>query len=203
MIGIGTNLTCYGGVLPSTKNLGILRDIAIEIENTYNMSLEIVSGGNSSSIYLVQNKQIPDKINSLRLGEAILFGTEFAYGKRIENTYGDVFKLHAEIIEIKEKPSVPTGEIGLDAFGEKPIFIDRGIRKRAILGIGKQDVRVDNIIPRDSDIIIIGGSSDHLIVDITNCKNQYDIGDILEFYIHYIGVLQAMTSEYIDKVLIE
>lgn len=203
MIGIGTNLTCYGGVLPSTKNLGILRDIAIEIENTYNMSLEIVSGGNSSSIYLVQNKQIPDKINSLRLGKAILFGTEFAYGKRIENTYGDVFKLHAEIIEIKEKPSVPTGEIGLDAFGEKPIFIDRGIRKRAILGIGKQDVRVDNIIPRDSDIIIIGGSSDHLIVDITNCKNQYDIGDILEFYIHYIGVLQAMTSEYIDKVLIE
>lgn len=203
LIGIGTNLTCYGGVIPSRENLGILRDIAKEVEKLYNIPLEIVSGGNSGSIYLVQNKQIPNKINNLRLGEAILFGTEFAYGERIENTYSDAFKLYAEIIEIKEKPSVPIGEIGLDAFGEKPRFVDRGIRKRAILGIGKQDIRVDDIISKDEDVIIIGGSSDHLIIDITDCKRQYDIGDILEFDIHYIGVLQAMTSEYINKVLIE
>lgn len=203
LIGIGTNLTCYGGVLPSEKNLGLLRDIAIEIENTYNISLEIVSGGNSSSVYLIENKKIPDKINNLRLGEAILFGTEFAYGHRIKNTYSDAFKLYVEIIEIKHKPSLPIGEIGLDAFGKKPTFIDKGIRKRAILGIGKQDMSLDNIKPKDSQIDIIGGSSDHLIVDITSCEREYDIGDVIEFDLHYVGVLRAMTSDYVYKTIIK
>lgn len=203
LIGIGTNLTCYGGVLCSTHNLGILNDIAKEIEDTYNISLKIVSGGNSSSIHLVKNKEIASRINNLRIGESILYGTEAPYEERIENTYSDAFKLYAEILEIKEKPSVPIGEIGLDAFGEKPTFVDRGIRKRAILGIGKQDIRIEKIKAVDQEMIIIGGSSDHLIVDITNCKKQYDIGDVIEFDLHYAGTLGAMTSEYVNKVIIE
>ncbi|WZL73898.1 ornithine racemase Orr [Clostridiaceae bacterium 35-E11] len=203
LIGIGTNLTCYGGVLPSVENLGLLSNIAKEIEKVYNIKLEVVSGGNSSSVYLVQNRQIPDEINHLRFGEAILFGTEFAYGQRIENTYGDAFKLYAEVVELKEKPSVPTGEIGLDAFGEKPTFVDRGIRKRAILGIGKQDIRIENIRPVDGKVIVIGASSDHLIIDITDSEKQYDIGDVVEFDIHYTGMLTAMTSEYVQKVIID
>lgn len=202
LFGIGTNLTCYGGVLPSVENLGLLSSIAGEIERSYNIKLEIVSGGNSSSVYLVQNGQIPGRINNLRFGEAILFGTEFAYGKRIENTYGDAFKLYAEVVELKEKPSVPIGDIGLDAFGEKPKFVDRGVRKRAILGIGKQDVRIENLKPADSKAIIIGGSSDHLILDVTDSEKKYNIGDVVEFNAHYTAVLTAMTSEYVEKVLI-
>lgn len=203
LMGIGTNLTCYGGVLPSVENLELLSNIAKEIEEVYHIRLQIVSGGNSSSVYLVQNGQIPNTVNHLRFGEAILFGTEFAYGQRIENTYGDAFKLYAEVVELKEKPSVPIGEIGLDAFGEKPTFVDRGVRKRAILGIGKQDVRIENIKPTDRQIIVIGASSDHLIIDITDSKKQYDIGDIVEFDIHYTAMLTAMTSEYVQKIIID
>lgn len=202
LIGIGTNLTCYGGVLPSTKNLGLLNDIALGIEEKYNIQLEIVSGGNSSSFPLVRSGEIPDKINHLRFGETILFGTECT-NIRIDGTYSDVFKFHAEIIEIQEKPSIPIGEIGLDAFGETPTFIDRGIRKRALLGIGRQDIIISNIKPIDKDIIIIGGSSDHLIVDISDSENEHDIGDVLEFDTHYTAVLQAMTSEYVNKVIID
>lgn len=201
LVGIGTNLSCYGGVIPSIENLGLLSDIAEEIEERYHISLEIISGGNSSSIYLVENGEIPARINHLRLGEAILFGTEAAYAKRIANTYSDVFKLHAEIIEIQEKPSVPTGEIGLNAFREVPSFVDRGRRKRALLGVGRQDIDIDNIRPEDKEIILVGGSSDHLIVDITDCKKEYDIGDVLRFDTHYTSVLQAMTSEYVEKII--
>lgn len=203
LVGIGTNLSCYGGVIPSTENLGLLSNIAKEIEEKYNISLEIVSGGNSSSIYLVVNGKMPDGINNLRIGETILFGTEAAYAKRVANTYDDAFKIHAEIIEIQEKPSVPTGEIGLNAFREVPTFVDRGIRKRALLGVGRQDIVIDNITPEDKDIIVVGGSSDHLIVDITDCKADYDIGHVLKFDTHYTAVLQAMTSEYVEKVIIE
>lgn len=202
LMGIGTNLTCYGGVLASEENLGLLSDIAIEIENKYNIQLEIVSGGNSSSFPLVRSGKIPERINHLRFGETILFGTECT-NIRIDGTYSDVFKFHAEIIEIQEKPSIPIGEIGLDAFGETPTFVDRGWRKRAILGIGRQDIIISNIKPVNKDIIIIGGSSDHLIVDISDSENKYDIGDVLEFDTHYTAVLQAMTSEYVEKVIIK
>ena len=34
--------------------------------------------------------------------------------------------LEAQIIEFKEKPSLPIGEVGVDAFGEKPYYEDRG-----------------------------------------------------------------------------
>lgn len=203
LMGIGTNLTCFGGVLPSVDNLSLLGNIAKQIESTYHIKLEVVTGGNSSSVYLIEDGQIPNKINQLRFGEAILFGTEFAYGQRIKNTYNDVFKLYAEIVELKEKQSIPIGEIGLDAFGQKPVFIDKGIRKRAILGIGKQDVRIESIMPIDNEIVVLGASSDHLIVDVTESEREYDVGDIIEFNVLYPAVLSLMTSEYVDKIIIK
>ncbi|GAH93754.1 unnamed protein product, partial [marine sediment metagenome] len=39
------------------------------------------------------------------------------------------------------------GEMGRDAFGEIPVFRDLGIRKRAILAIGKQDIHLNSLIP--------------------------------------------------------
>ena len=110
--------------------------------------------------------------------------------------------MQAEIIEIKRKPSVPTGEIGLDAFFRKPVFEDRGIRKRALLAIGRQDVDLDQIKPCDEEIEIIGASSDHLIVDVDSCSRDYRVGDIIEFNLNYVSILRLMTSEYVRKVII-
>jgi len=199
LIGIGTNLTCYGGVIPSIKNLSQLVDLAKQIEKKYNIKLNIISGGNSSSVYLLENGKIPEGINNLRIGESIVLGTEAAYGRRLDNTYEDVFLLAAQIVEIKEKPSIPIGEIGVDAFGNKPVFEDRGIRKRAILAVGRQDLNPEKIIPIDKDIIILGASSDHLILDITDCKDEYKIGDEIRFTLKYPALLQLFTSEYVYK----
>lgn len=185
LIGVGTNLTCYGAVIPSKDNIGLLVSIAEQIEKKYGISLKIISGGNSSSLHLLDKGEMPQRVNQLRLGEAVVLGNETAYGERIEGTYSDAFILAAEIIELKEKQSIPIGEIGVDAFGQKPVYEDRGIRKRAILGIGRQDVKLDGIMPKDKNIIVLGASSDHLIVDISDCSKNYKVGDIIEFDLNY------------------
>jgi predicted amino acid racemase len=201
LMGLGTNLTCYGGVIPSIENLGTLVKIAEEIEVKYGIKLEIISGGNSSSIHLLQKSQMPGKVNQIRLGEAIVLGTESAYGERIEDTYSDAFTLAAEILELKEKPSAPIGEIGMDAFGGKPVFVDKGIIKRAIVAVGRQDVKHEGLTPRDKGISILGASSDHMILDVTNAEAGYKVGDIVEFDVNYGALLAAATSEYVNKIV--
>lgn len=202
LIGIGTNLTCYGGVIPNEYNLGKLVLIKETIEDKYNISLDIVSGGNSSSLFLVEIGLMPTGINQLRLGESIVLGRETAFGNRIKNTYDDAFLLTSEIIELKDKPSIPVGEIGMDAFGNTPKFEDIGIRKRAICAIGKQDVDIHDVSLVDKDIKIMGGSSDHIILDITDSPNDYHVGDTITFKLNYGGVLRITTSPYVKKVFI-
>jgi len=199
LVGLGTNLTCYGGVIPDENNLGRLVKISNRIKEKYKIDLEVISGGNSSSLHLLMKGIKIDGINMLRLGESLVLGRETAYGERIENTYDDCFELYAEIVEIKEKPSVPIGEIGMDAFGNVPTFVDRGIRKRIICAIGKQDVDIDSLIPRDENIIILGASSDHLLLDGTDSNIDYKIGDKVRFKLTYSGLLKVMTSEYVKK----
>src|SRR5690606_14907367 len=89
IIGLGTNLTCYGGVIPRGENLGRLVNLANKIEKEYNINLDIISGGNSSTLHLLINDKKIDGINHLRLGESIVLGRETAFGNRIENTYDD------------------------------------------------------------------------------------------------------------------
>ncbi|PAB57942.1 ornithine racemase Orr [Anaeromicrobium sediminis] len=199
LIGVGTNLTCFGAVIPDEVNLGKLQEYAEEIEEKFNIELTLISGGNSSSVYLLGQDKMPKRINNLRLGEVILLGNETAYGEKIENTHNDVFQLVAQIVELKEKPSVPTGEIGKDAFGNVPTFEDRGIRKRAILGVGKQDIMLDSLYPIEENMIVLGSSSDHLIVDVTDCHREYKIGDEIKFNMGYGTLLRSMTSKYVHK----
>ena len=202
IVGIATNLTCYGAILPSEKNLSKLVSIAERLEKDYNIDIKIISGGNSSSLFLIDENKLPSKINNLRIGEAILLGRETAYGKRISGTFNDAFKLVCEVIENKEKPSVPIGESGVDAFGNKPTFEDKGIMQRVILGIGRQDISIDSLYPIDKDIKVIGASSDHTIVDVTKSKDKYSIGDKIEFLLDYGGIMTASTSKYVKKYYI-
>jgi predicted amino acid racemase len=142
---------------------------------------------------------MPDGINQLRLGESILVGREPAYGRQIEGTSNDCFKLIAEIIEMKVKPSIPSGELGMDAFGNPPCIEDKGRRIRAICAVGKQDIHLQNMVPEDQDISVIGASSDHLILDMTECHQTYQVGSLVSFRLSYAGILSTMTSDYVNK----
>jgi len=199
LYGVGVNLTCYGGVIPDEVNLGKLAEIAENIEDKFNIKLEIISGGNSSSFYMLDKGNMPKKINNLRPGEIVLLGRETAYGDLVKGMHTDVFTAEAQIIELKEKDSIPKGTIGMDAFGNKPTFIDMGRMKRAIVGLGRQDVNPDGLTPRDKNIEIIGASSDHLILNLTKANTEYKVGDIIEFDVDYGALLMLATSEYVEK----
>lgn len=203
LYGIGVNLTCYGAIIPKNKNLGQLVEIGRKIEGKFNIKLEMISGGNSSSIYLVEKGEMPQGITNLRLGEAFLLGNDTAYLNKLEGTVDDAIILEAQIVELKEKPSLPIGDVGVDAFGEKPEYEDRGIIKRAIIAIGKQDTDLGGMIPLDEEIDILGGSSDHTILDVTKSQREYKVGDIVAFKVEYGAMLKLATSKYVEKTYVD
>lgn len=203
LYGIGVNLTCYGAIIPKNDNLSQLVEIAGKLEEKFGIKLEMVSGGNSSSIYLVGKGELPAGINNLRLGESFLLGNDTAYETKLPGTVSDALTLQAEIIELKEKPSLPIGEVGVDAFGEKPYYEDRGIMKRAIIGIGKQDTDLGSMTPVDPQIEIMGGSSDHIILDVTHTDKEYKVGDVVEFTLGYGGMLKTATSAYVERAYVK
>jgi len=202
LVGIGTNLTCYGGVLPARENLGDLVNIGADLRRRYGIDLPLISGGNSSSLYLLENGEMPDGITNLRLGEAILCGHETGFRRHIGGLYQDVFRLSCEIIEISEKPSMPIGRIVTNAFGEDiaDSFADMGLRRRAILAIGRQDIDHGDIIATAPGIAIIGASSDHLIIDISDSPQPLAVGDCLDFIPGYGSILRAFSGRYIERV---
>ena len=200
--GIGVNLTCYGSVLPTADNMQKLLGTAKKIEQKFGINLEVISGGNSSSLYLFEKNEIPKGITNLRLGESIVRGLETAFGKPFGGLKTDCITLEAEIIELMEKPSYPEGEIGINAFGEKIHYTDIGIRKRAILAVGRQDVDHESLECLQPGISIIGASSDHLIVDVTDSNTCLAVGDILSFSLTYGAILSCFTSKYVSRTYV-
>jgi predicted amino acid racemase len=146
---------------------------------------------------------MPPEVNQIRVGEGILLGRDSSRGLLLKDTYQDAFRLAAEIVEIKEKPSVPIGETGRDAFGNKPVFHNRGMRRRALISLGKQDVRLPGLIPEDTDIRVLGGSSDYIILDISDSKRGYALGDEVYFQLAYPGLLSVTTSPYVSVCFVE
>jgi len=205
LYGIGTNLGCYGSVKPTEENLGKLCNVAEKIEALIGRELDVVSGGATSSLTLIWDGKIPSKINNLRIGEGILVAKDLDdfWEYDMSMLHQDAFVLKAQVVEVKNKPSHPIGEIFIDAFGNKPTYEDRGERRRALLAIGKQDfVSVDTLIPIDKNIEVIGASSDHLIIDIEDCKTNYKVGDVIEFNIYYPHLLYLSGSRDVNKKFI-
>ena len=202
LVGLGANLACYGGVMPSVENMQTLIDVRDEARRVTGLELGLLSGGNSSGLPLLASGKMPKEINHFRVGEAIVLGRNVLDRSPWQGTRQDTLQLVAEIIELLEKPSVPIGDTGQDAFGNEPEFEDRGIRQRAILNLGRQDVVIEGLEPVDPGIIVLGGSSDHAILDVSDAHTQLKLGDEVAFYPGYGATLAAATSEYVKKVTI-
>ncbi|BEV73649.1 MULTISPECIES: alanine/ornithine racemase family PLP-dependent enzyme [unclassified Paludibacterium] len=199
LAGIGANLACYGGVAPSVDNQQRLVRLAQHIRETLQCECPVVSGCNSAASFMLLDHTLPSGINQLRLGASLLMGIGLN-DLPIPGLVQDAMRLQAEIIECRAKPSVPLNSTALDAFGHRPVFEDRGIRQRALCALGKQDVSFSEITPLDPGIRIIGGSSDHLILDVSDASHPYRVGDSVGFSLSYAGTLQCMTSDDIQKV---
>lgn len=196
--GIGINLACFTGVVPTEVKMNNFDEAVKELESQTGMEFSMVGGGNSANIPLLLEGYSNPQTNNLRIGEAILLGLETVNRQPIPNTRQDAFILETEIIEVNVKPSVPDGRVSQNAFGETPEFEDVGNMCRGILAVGRQDVSVDGLTPLDNNVSIVSSSSDHIVINLKN-NNDLEVGGIVRFSMGYGALVHAFTSKYVSK----
>lgn len=203
LAGVGTNLGCYGSIEATADKLDELVSIAEKIEEKIGRELTYISGGATTSLPRIIDGDMPKRINLLRVGEGILLARDLDifYGYDMSYMHQDVYTLKAEVIEVKDKPSHPVGKISIDAFGHRPVYVDRGIRRRALVGIGKVDYGgINEIFPKDKGVKVIGASSDHTILDIQEAERDFKPGDIVEFGINYASMVYVTNCRNVQIV---
>lgn len=201
LAGIGSSFACVSGVLPDEENLGELARSAIRIEKMLGRKLEIVSGGSSISLTLpASGRTFPPEISHLRIGGAIAnpMAIRRNRGVVIEGLREDAFTLTAEIVEVCEKPSPPQGE-RKNWSGRTIEIEDRGVRTRAIAALGSQDIGdAMQLVPLDPGITIVGGSSDHTVLDVTDSGRDWKPGDTPRFRLYYTALLYAFATRHVE-----
>lgn len=203
--GLGTNLTCMYGVLPSQDKLLQLCLYAQLIEAKFNKVIPYITGGTSVTIPLIPKGHLPKNVNHFRVGETLFLGTDVYNSTPHHGMHQDVFKLYAEIIELREKPMVPDGDLGCNLTGDILVFNEdeNDSSYRAIIDIGLLDVEDSHIQPVDTHLKIVGSSSDMMVIDLGENTSNYKVGSLIEFDLDYMGILRLMNCDYVDKRLIE
>jgi len=203
--GLGSNLNCLSGVMPSQDKYIQMSLYKQLIEAKFGVKIPWVTGGTSVVIPLLMQKALPKAVNHFRVGETLYFGLNLITGDVIEGMERDVFKLYTEIIEITEKPKVPIGMLAENPSGkvfevdEKDVGVTS---KRAILDIGLLDVSPDYLIPNNEGVEVVDASSDMLIVDLAQNQHGYKVGDKISFSLKYMGALSLLNSDYIHKNIV-
>lgn len=200
--GIGANLSCLYGILPSQDKLIQLSLYEQLIEARFNKKIDYVSGGSSVTILLLLQGILPKGINHFRVGETLFFGTNVYDGTPLDGMEHDIFNLFVNIIEITEKPMVPTGTFGTNLEGET-FSPDESLlgktSKRALIDIGLLDVDKNHIQFVDPDLEIVGATSDIIVVDLGDNAKGYKAGDLLPVKLDYLSTLKLLNSEYVEK----
>ncbi|MBI9065345.1 MAG: alanine/ornithine racemase family PLP-dependent enzyme [Marinilabiliaceae bacterium] len=202
VVGIGTNLSCLYGVLPNADKLIQLCLYEQLVEARFNKLIPFVSGGSSVTLPLIFQNMLPKGINHFRIGETLFLGTDVYNNTTFKRMNSNVFRLYSEIIELSEKPTIPSGEMGVNVEGHSFDFEESQIgttTTRAILDLGLLDVDEVHIEPVDKALSFIGASSDMLVMDLKENVKNYKVGDLLEFEMDYMGVLRIINSKYIEK----
>lgn len=188
--GIGASFACLSGVAPDATAMTTFSTLTNELEDKCGSFAETVSGGNSANLPWALGSKSIGRINELRLGEAILLGVEPVAGDPIGGLYTDAFKLVAEVIESKVKPSAVTfvdpalGKLRLVAGSSDP-------SSRSILAIGQQDTDVLGL-SMPTGIKYLGATSDHLVVQSKHSALR--VGAELSFQMNYSALMHAMAA---------
>ncbi len=202
VVGLGTNLNCLHGVMPDGDKLIQLALYKQIIELRFKKKIPLVSGGTTVTIPLLLNNQLPNGINHFRVGEALFFGKDLFSDGVIDGMSDQVMELYTQIIEISEKPMVPSGDLGVNPQGKTAEIneADRGkTAYRAIVDIGTLDIQPNYLIPVNDNITISDASSDMLVLDVGENPEEYKVGDMIRFKLKYMGALGLMSSDYIEK----
>jgi ornithine racemase len=204
VVGLGTNLNCLHGIMPNADKLiqlALYREI---IEMKFNRRIPWVSGGTTVTLPLLIRGDLPSSVNHFRIGEALYFGADLFAGNTIEGMRDDVLTLFTEIIELHQKPLVPSGDLGVDPRGNIAQINEALIGQttwRAIVDVGHLDINPDFLVSIRADISVLEASSDMLVLDLGENSSDLKVGDHISFNLRYMGALGLMNSRYIDKIV--
>ncbi|MBN1761133.1 MAG: alanine racemase [Chitinispirillaceae bacterium] len=208
ILGIGANLGCLSGTVPSVDQLMQLVLYRELLELKFGHNLPFISAGTSAILPLLDMCRIPDSVNHWRIGEALFLGTDLINGGTLNGFRDDVFILEAEIAEIKQKSMVPLGEVANVAPFEpveNEAELSPGQRgRRALISAGELDTDVRGLMPVAANCRIVGASSDISVVHIDDDDDErrYKVGDMLSFKMSYSALLRIMNGRYIPKVIL-
>jgi predicted amino acid racemase len=201
-LGLGATLACCCGTLPDEWNLGLLHELAGDAERLTGHQIRTVSIGGSVIIPWIEQGLLPSRINQARMGEAILLGTIPSTGQRHEALHPDVFLLRGTVLEVKQKPSKPTGRQGTDVFGQIHSFEDRGPRLRCILDFGILDTYPKGLTPVSNGLEFVNSNSDYTIVDATGVDHSLKPGDSFDFNLNYQALIRAFHASHLSFTVI-
>lgn len=202
VVGLGTNLACLYGVKPNNDKLLQLCLYKQLIELKFGVQIPFVSGGSSVTIPLIKQGLLPKEVNHFRVGETLFMGTDAYHNVPFKNMDSDIFKLYAEIIELYEKPLIPSGELGSNLEGNVITFDVNNIGKssvRAIIDIGLLDIDMKHLETTDENVKLAGATSDMVVLDLGENIKKFKVGDQMEFTLDYMGIVRIMNSKYIEK----
>ena len=208
ILGIGANLGCFSGTVPSVDQLMQLILYRELLELKFQKDLHVISAGSSVVLPFLLEGQIPSAINHFRVGETILLGTDLINGGTIEGLRDDAFILEVEVIEMKEKSLTPSGEtmdeIAPFSAGEDQVPEDRtpGQRGyRAVVTVGGLDTDITGLVPVNDSYQVAGASSDVTVLNIGDNPEGLRTGDTVCFKMGYSTMVRLMNNSYTDKVM--
>lgn len=204
VLGIGANLACLSGTVPSIDQLTQLILYRELLELKFGRKLPLISAGSSVVLPLLLDGRVPKAMNHFRIGEAVFLGTDLVNGGTLKNLRDDAVLLEAEIAEIKEKSLIPMGETTARTPFEivNDTDVSPGQRGyRALLTVGQLDTEVSGLTTMEASHQIAGASSDLIVVNIGEDAGGLSIGDTMKFKLNYSALLRLMAGKYLVKVL--
>ena len=197
--GIGSNVGCLSGVVPSIDQLMQLVLYRELLELKFERRLPLISAGTSATLPLLKDGRVPRQVNHFRIGESIFLGTDLVQGGTLEGLRDDAVALEAEVVELKEKALVPLGETNdmapfetIDQDKQSPG--ERGYR--AVVAVGQLDTDIAGLEPVDPGHQIAGASSDLTVVNVGPQSNGLSVGDMIRFRVGYGAFVRLMNNPY-------
>ncbi|SHE75949.1 Predicted amino acid racemase [Marinitoga hydrogenitolerans DSM 16785] len=182
--GLGTNFSCFGGVIPTEDKFNTLINIKYKLEKDFNIEIKEISGGSSGTLSLFEKINIPKEINQLRCGASIALGIGLN-DMPFDYLHQDTCEFVTEFVEIKNKTF-------------------KGVTKKiGICVINIPELKKEYLVPLDKKVKIIDINDDYIVLDITNSENRLNLNDPVKFNLSYGGLLFMMNSPYIKKHYIE
>lgn len=196
--GIAANFACMDNVAPTAGDMAMLSRLADQVEGACGPFVELVSGGGSANLPWALGEDTSGQVNDLRLGEAILLGTDPVTGHPISGLHTDAFALFAEVIETRGKPSsIPPASIA-PGHGMLKLVQSDDLQARTVLAVGQQDTDTSGLT-FPSGILFIGATSDHTVVD--TAKSIVPVGSEMRMGMNYSALMRAMSAPDVAKAV--